>query len=256
MAAEISVPDLKNKIVLMYHDIYRDSVGESGFQTVGSNYYKIREEQFIRHIKFIKTAGLEDKVVFTFDDGGVSFYDVAAPILEQNGLRGVVCVPTDYVGVSGFLNWMQIEELCGRGHIIASHSSSHPGNMCAQDRKSNVQEWVNSIRLLNSILGYSIDTVSVPNGYYSDFDIDTIKSLCIRIMYISTPGFYRKSESLQIVGRIAISSSTSMTQFKRILNFPLYRKYLAFKQQFLDLFKQVFGDTLYKQIKLFLRNIF
>ena len=82
------------KIVLMYHDVYSDSETESGFQFPTSFPYKISAEKFESHVKLAHTYCKQnnlslDSVEFTFDDGGVSFYTVIAPILEKYGFKGV-----------------------------------------------------------------------------------------------------------------------------------------------------------------------
>ena len=63
---------------------------------------------------------------FTFDDGGVSYYTVVADRLEAQGWRGHCFVSTDFIGQRGFLTAAQIRELDARGHVIGSHSASHP----------------------------------------------------------------------------------------------------------------------------------
>ena len=41
-------------VVLMYHDVYKTSVKESGFQTDGANHYKITEASFEDQLQRIK----------------------------------------------------------------------------------------------------------------------------------------------------------------------------------------------------------
>ena len=74
------------------------------------------------------TAATGDTLPFliTVDDGGVSYYTVVADRLERLGWRGHCFVTTDMIGQRGFLTRRQIRELDGRGHIIGSHSASHP----------------------------------------------------------------------------------------------------------------------------------
>ena len=40
-----------NKIALMYHDVYKQSGTESGFQNESAFQYKISEEEFESHVK-------------------------------------------------------------------------------------------------------------------------------------------------------------------------------------------------------------
>lgn len=62
---------------------------------------------------------------FTFDDGTIDHYDVAAPTLEKYGYRGLFSIIPVRVGTTGYMNWDQIRDLDKRGHIIGSHTMNH-----------------------------------------------------------------------------------------------------------------------------------
>ena len=67
--------------------------------------------------------------LITFDDGGVSALQTTADLLEKYGWRGVFFVTTDRIGTPTFLNADHVRELHRRGHVIGSHSCSHPERM-------------------------------------------------------------------------------------------------------------------------------
>lgn len=80
------------QINLMYHDVYRHEVKESGFIRERDLPYKINAIAFEEQVKAIsdycKIMELpKDYVVFTFDDGGKSFHSVIAPILEKMAIK-------------------------------------------------------------------------------------------------------------------------------------------------------------------------
>lgn len=80
------------QIVLMYHDVYRDSPSESGFQNNTAIKYKVNTKRFEEHVSavydYLRNKRLPANTVdFTFDDGGVSFLTGAAPILEKYGFE-------------------------------------------------------------------------------------------------------------------------------------------------------------------------
>jgi peptidoglycan/xylan/chitin deacetylase (PgdA/CDA1 family) len=72
-------------------------------------------------------------VILSFDDGYLSCWTIAAPILERHGMRGVFFIalePDEHTraGVAGKDDWMdqaQIKALHDRGHTIGSHSVTH-----------------------------------------------------------------------------------------------------------------------------------
>ena len=82
-------------------------------------------------------------VVVTFDDGLYSNYGIAAPLLEERGMRGFFFVttglpeapePAAYCAAHDILlppgeergmTWDEIRELAARGHAIGCHTASH-----------------------------------------------------------------------------------------------------------------------------------
>ncbi len=71
---------------------------------------------------------------FTFDDGTMDQYEVAAPILDRFGIAGSFYLITDLMEIrewddSGTLRylftWDEARDLAARGHEIGSHTASH-----------------------------------------------------------------------------------------------------------------------------------
>jgi len=66
------------------------------------------------------------QITFTFDDGCISTYTNAFPILEEHGLLGCLSVVTDRVGASpDYYNWQQIKEMVDSGWEVLSHTRNH-----------------------------------------------------------------------------------------------------------------------------------
>lgn len=68
-------------------------------------------------------------ILITFDDGYVSSYEVADPILAQYGWTAAMYIPTGFIGDHGRLSWAQlrqmqasgrwdIDEHAGNGHVL------------------------------------------------------------------------------------------------------------------------------------------
>ena len=65
-------------------------------------------------------------VVITFDDGHVSSYQHAYPILRKHGIAATFFLYTDFLGSGEGLTWAQINEMSKSGLIdFQSHSKSH-----------------------------------------------------------------------------------------------------------------------------------
>lgn len=65
-------------------------------------------------------------VIITFDDGHVSSYQHAYPVLKQYGFPATFFLYTDFLGAAEGLNWVQINEMARSGLIdFQSHSKTH-----------------------------------------------------------------------------------------------------------------------------------
>ena len=83
--------------------------------------------------------GVDAPYLMTVDDGGVSYYTLVADRLEARGWRGHCFVSTDAIGTRGFLTASQLRELDTRGHVIGSHSASHPARFSACAARSHAR---------------------------------------------------------------------------------------------------------------------
>lgn len=164
-------------LAIMYHDVVENGDFESsGFPGEGAHVYKLRREDFVSHLDaiaaattFVGTVSQTEgrPVLLTFDDGGTSFHHPIAALLEARGWRGHFFITTDRIGTPGFVTEDQLRDLHRRGHIVGSHSCSHPTRMAALTRPELDREWRQSIGRLSAILGHPVRVASVPGGYYS-----------------------------------------------------------------------------------------
>ena len=67
--------------------------------------------------------------LLTFDDGGKSAVTRVAGLLEKYGWHGHFFVTAGQINRKGLLNTEQIRRLRREGHVIGSHSFSHPVRM-------------------------------------------------------------------------------------------------------------------------------
>jgi peptidoglycan/xylan/chitin deacetylase (PgdA/CDA1 family) len=125
--------------------------------------------------------------LLTFDDGGESAATCIAGVLEKYEWRGHFFVTAGQIGKKGFVNPKQIRGLRTKGHVIGSHSFSHPVRMSHCSRERLIDEWTSSIKMLSNILGEQVDTASVPGGYYSRRVVETAAASGIRVLFTSEP---------------------------------------------------------------------
>jgi peptidoglycan/xylan/chitin deacetylase (PgdA/CDA1 family) len=209
-------------ISLMYHDVVeRASHQASGFGSADAALYKLEPEEFEKHLAAISnvvsdrpilvTDLLADKAgpakpwMITFDDGGVSSYTLIADRLEALGWRAHFFITTDYISKPAFMTHEQIRELHSRGHIIGSHSCSHPPRFAARPWDELKREWSESVYKLTSLLDEPVRIASVPGGQYSRQVAKAAAAAGIKALFTSEPttGCF-EIDSCLVLGRYAI----------------------------------------------------
>jgi hypothetical protein len=149
-------------------------------------------------------------VLLTFDDGSVGMYDWAAPALEALGWRGHFFITTAWIGRPGFLDREQIVDLHRRGHVIGSHSLSHPERMSHLSWEELMGEWSASCATLAEIIGGPVPVASVPGGYCSRRVHRTAAACGVRLLFTSAPPISTSMEDgCLALGRFAVRSSTA-----------------------------------------------
>ena len=157
---------MRKVLSLLFHDVYLNDPRESGFASAAANRYKLPVAVFDAHLAAIGSV-LDAPFLITVDDGGASYHALLADRLEAYGWRGYCFVATNQVGRPGFLTATQIRELYQRGHVVGTHSASHPARFSACTPAEMREEWTVSRKALEDILGSEVTIGSVPGGYYS-----------------------------------------------------------------------------------------
>ena len=107
------------------------------------------------------------KILLTIDDGLLSFYNNAWPILKSKKIPFIIFVNTREVGSYNYMNWAQIKELASEDFVeIGNHSHSHEYLV---DEKSSVirADIETSIKIFKDKLGKNSKFFSYPFGEYS-----------------------------------------------------------------------------------------
>jgi peptidoglycan/xylan/chitin deacetylase (PgdA/CDA1 family) len=205
-------------VTLLYHDIVASDFDESGFPGKGAARYKLRYSEFDQHLAAMQAAQLptpgtandiaphsdERLLLFTVDDGGASALAIADRI-ERLGWRGQFFITTDRIGTPAFLSAPDIRELGSRGHVIGSHSHTHPYRISELPAAHLQREWRDSISILSDITGEQITTASVPGGFYSPRVAAAVQAAGGRVLFTSEPRTRVESVGgCVVVGRFTI----------------------------------------------------
>lgn len=204
----------------LFHDVYEGDPSESGFAGPAADRYKLRTREFEQQLlglarvrkdspicvtRLPREDGAPVPFVITVDDGGVSFYTTAAERLERLGWRAHCFVTTGCIGQKGFLEKRQIRELHGRGHLIGSHSVSHPTRFSACEWDTMVREWGESRKVLADLLGHDVTAASVPGGYFSAKVAAAAREAGLTVLFTSEPETrVRRIAGCMVMGRFTV----------------------------------------------------
>jgi peptidoglycan/xylan/chitin deacetylase (PgdA/CDA1 family) len=150
--------------------------------------------------------------MLTFDDGGRSAHALIADLLEQRGWRGHFFITTNHIGAPSFVTVEQIRDLDRRGHIVGSHSCSHPARMSACSAEEVLAEWQRSAAVLADVLGKAVPVASVPGGFYSRAVAHAAAQAGFRFLFTSEPtASWHRVDGCLVLGRYSIDRGTSAT---------------------------------------------
>jgi peptidoglycan/xylan/chitin deacetylase (PgdA/CDA1 family) len=224
---------------LMYHEV-TDAPTASGFQRPGAFAYKHPTAAFEEHLRGIAAAGTAPSLVFdvdftrpgrhlllTFDDGGRSAL-TAAEILGRYGWKGHFFIVTSLIGSPAFLDAAGIRALRAAGHVVGSHSHTHPNIFRAQPRQRMVEEWRTSSDILAQLLGEPCLTASVPGGDISPQVLESANGAGLRYLFTSEPWLApRRVGECWVLGRYSVKTTTPAARVAQLAQYHTWTRALV-----------------------------
>lgn len=218
-------------MTLLYHDVTpAGEWGRSGFPGADADLYKLSVADFEAHLEAIAASGRRadrsvedwlaaggrgDGLFLSFDDGGASA-TATADLLERRGWKGHFFVTTDYIGAQGFLDRAAIRDLHARGHVIGSHSCSHPGRISHLPDAQLTHEWRHSLAVLQDVLGHPVRTASVPGGFYSRRVAGFAAAAGVKALFTSEPQLRcARVGGCLVLGRFGLQQHSPARQARR-----------------------------------------
>jgi peptidoglycan/xylan/chitin deacetylase (PgdA/CDA1 family) len=194
---------------LMYHDVVEGN----------PDIYNVPPQQFREHLDAIQAAvgrppavvdeAAEGDWLITFDDGWASSLFIGEE-LARRSWRGYFFIATDLVGRPGYLDWDGVRAVERMGHVIGSHSCSHPDRMAACSPDRLMDEWSRSRTVLTRELGHPVVTASVPGGLYSAGVGRAAAASGYSSLFTSLPSQRPRSiDGLRLIGRYAVRTDTA-----------------------------------------------
>ena len=230
-------------ISLMYHRFEENKYPSTNIKI--SDFKKHLQIIQNSNIKFINPKNFEEeikinkkqrKILLTIDDGFLSFYENAWPILKEKKIPFILFVNTREVGSFNYMNWAQIKELYKENFVeIGNHSHSHEYLI---DETSSVikNDITKSIEIFEEKLGRNSKFFSYPFGEYSLEFKNIIKSLGFKYAFGQHSGVMDESKDYYELPRFPINEKYGdLKRFNTLIKtLPLKYKYILPEERYLS----------------------
>ena len=168
----------------------------------------------------------ERKILLTIDDGLLSFYENAWPILKKKKIPFILFVNTREVGSFNYMNWNQILEIHNTDHAeIGNHSHSHE-YLVDEDPEIIKQDILKSIEIFKKKLGKNSNFFSYPFGEYSQEFKKIIKELGFKYAFGQHSGVIDETKDFWELPRFPINE-----KYGELNRFKTLMKTLPFKYE-------------------------
>ena len=218
-------------ISLMYHRFEENKYPSTNIKIL--DFKKHLEIIKKNNIKFINPKNFQNelvnnkkqrKVLLTIDDGFLSFYKNAWPILKKNEIPFILFVNTREVGSFNYMSWDQIKEINKEDFVeIGNHSHSHEYLVDENNEliEADIQK---SINIFKKELGKNSDFFSYPFGEYSVNFKNIIKSLGFKYAFGQHSGVIDDTKDFYELPRFPINE-----KYGTLKRFTSLTKTLPFK---------------------------
>ena len=199
-------------ISIMYHRFDENKYPSTNIQIdVFNEQLKVIEKEKIKFIhpknfeKSLSEEKQQRKILFTVDDGLLSFYQNAWPVLKKKKIPFILFVNTREVGTYNYMNWEQILELHKDENVeIGNHSHSHE-YLVEENPETIKKDIVKSIKIFEEKLGQNSEFFSYPFGEYSLEFKKIIKDLGFKYAFGQHSGVIDETKDLWELPRFPIN---------------------------------------------------
>ena len=224
---EVTVCDeLKNGLpVLMYHFFYDEN------ERTGPDNNWIEIKRFEEHVKYLSEENFyfpsweevenyidgksklpEKSVVITVDDGDDSFFELAVPIIQKYNAKATSFLITAWYG----------DRAKAKESNIYYESHSDDMHEAGSDGQGRIKSWsyeqiCNDVKVSSEKLGGST-IFCYPFGHYSNTGIQALQDTGFKMAFTVNYGRVKPDMNKFELPRIRVSSTTTLSQFKNLVN--------------------------------------
>lgn len=233
----------QRRLYLLYHELRPN----------GSKYsYVIDNDAFGGHLDLFSRLRqrTDGRIVpeITFDDGHLSNFEHALPLLEARNLKAHFFITVGWTANKpGYMGWNDLRALHAAGQNIGAHGWSHT-LLTHCDEKDLQTELVKARTTLEDKLGSSITTMSLPGGRYNRRVLEACSRAGYAQVYTSIPRSEPASPG-PIVGRLNVRGDMKAEWIEDVLR-PGSQTLDKLGRQYKikEAAKGVLGDRLYEKV--------
>jgi peptidoglycan/xylan/chitin deacetylase (PgdA/CDA1 family) len=216
--------------------------------------YGLSCHDFEEHVRLVAqlqgSSGYKAPLVLCFDDGHISNYTHALPVLQKYACKAIFFVIASRIGESSdFMTWPQLKELIALGHRVEAHGWSHVFLTRCSDAELRI-EVSQSKAVLEDKLGVPVEALSAPHGRWNRRVVRACSEAGYRSLYTSTPwAAPRTIDQVEVIGRLMVIRSMDSAQLLNWLTMGRVETGLRRTQHALKQSAQyLLGNRLYHQL--------
>ncbi len=156
---------------------------------------------------------LEGMVSLNFDDGLISIYDNAIPVLNQYGLKSTQYINSGKFGNRDFVTAAQVLEMQNAGHEIGAHTRNHP-DLTSLTEAQMRDEIMGNLSDLRGI-GANVTTFAYPFGAYNSQTDAIVKEAGFIGARTSDGGQNAKTDNKFLLKRYSMQNNTTLANVQQ-----------------------------------------
>ncbi len=179
-------------------------------------HYSCTTQQLAEQLRYLSESWPATGV--SFDDGHVSNYRYALPLLQRHRVRAIFFVVAGWIGRRAeSMTWHQAREIADCGHEVQSHSLSHPMLTACTDAEL-VSELKISRQVIANNIGRAVDAISIPFGRCDQRVLRACAQAGYSRVYTSEIHYLpATADCPEIRGRFMVTRTTKLRDLQRMM---------------------------------------
>jgi peptidoglycan/xylan/chitin deacetylase (PgdA/CDA1 family) len=257
---------MHNVLILNYHSL---DVGKHSAEYHVDPVYSVTQSDFEAQMALIKELKIpvvslaevvshihkrqrwhRHVVCITFDDGFVTDYEVAYPVLKKYNFPATFFITIQ--NQKSPERWVQWREMAAAGFTLGSHTVSHPYLSLLPEADMR-RELTESKQIIEKETGAEVTFLAPPYGRYNRKLIQLSQETGYAALLTTNVGVNRYNANVFELKRWTVRRKTSLKAFRRmILRNPREMRLKQMRSRSLNFGKKVLGNGFFEKIRNFI----